>query len=653
MAAAQDAAGVPDNPFPNRPSAPSLEGGVEWFNTSSEIDLEELRGKIVILDFWTYCCINCMHVLPHLKYLEHKYQKEVVVIGVHTPKFDNEEDSENIRDAIVRYDIEHPVVNDANRVISTRYGFRAWPQLVVVDPEGKYIGFQTGESVREVLDEVVGRIAAYHRAKGTLDETPVRFDLERDKVQPGPLKYPGKLLADEAGGRLFISDSNHNRIVISSLDGQLLDVIGSGASGADDGGYGEATFYRPQGLELVGNTLYVADTENHLLRTVDLQNRTVRRLSGTGRQAEVRQAGGPLQGTPLNSPWDLQELNGTLYIAMAGPHQIWRHELGSNSIEVFAGTGREDIIDGPVFACALAQPSGIATDGRVLYFVDSEGSAVRRARLGREPEVQTLVGTHDLDRGRSLFEFGDIDGRGSRVRLQHPIGIAYHDGLLYVADTYNHKIKQVDPTARSSQTWLGTGESGQGLNPTQLAEPAGLTVANGQLFIADTNNHRILAADLETKEVVEFTIEGLTPPDPPERIAAADNVPAVEVAAQRVRGGDALQFDLSFVLPLDFKLNSLFPIRYTLTAVGNQTLIPADQLGVRKETPAEGHAASFEIPLSGEAGTATYELAVDYSFCKSGAGGVCRFGRVRWRIPVEVAAAAEADAVTLTVIPGD
>jgi thiol-disulfide isomerase/thioredoxin len=655
-AVAQDApaAGdVPENPFPNRPAAPSFEGGVEWFNTSSEIDLEELRGKIVILDFWTYCCINCMHVLPHLKYLEQKYEKELVVIGVHTPKFDNEEESENIREAILRYEIEHPVVNDANRVISTRYGFRAWPQLVLIDPEGKYIGFQTGENVRELFDEIIGRIADYHRAKGTLDETPVRFDLERDKVQPGPLKYPGKLLADEEGGRLFISDSNHNRIVISSLDGRLIDVVGTGATGADDGGYDEATFDHPQGIELIRNTLYVADTENHLIRTIDLKNRTVGRLSGTGQQSERRLPGGPLRGTALNSPWDLQALNGTLYIAMAGPHQLWRHELGSDSIEVFAGTGREDILDGPLFACALAQPSGIVTDGRVLYFVDSEGSAVRRATVGEDGEVTTLVGAHDLDRGRSLFEFGDIDGAGDGARLQHPIGIAYHDGLLYVADTYNHKVKRIDPETGTSQSWLGTGEAGHELDPVQLSEPAGLAVAAGRLFIADTNNHRILAADLETKDVVEFTIEGLTPPDPPARIPVDDDEPVIELAAQQVRAGESLQFDLSFVLPLDFKLNSLFPIRYTLTAVGDQTLISADHLGVRKETPAEGHEASFDIPLAGDSGSGTYELAVDYSFCKSGEGGVCRFGRVRWRIPVEVAAVSEDDAVSLTVIPGE
>ncbi|MBL8848040.1 MAG: redoxin domain-containing protein, partial [Planctomycetaceae bacterium] len=291
-----------ENPFPGRVAAPSLDGGVEWFNTAQPIDIRELRGKIVLLDFWTYCCINCMHVLPDLKYLEQKYAKELVVIGVHYAKFNNEKDSENIRNAILRYDIEHPVVNDANGIIGQKYAFQAWPQLVLIDPEGQFVGFQTGEGIRDAFDTVIGKMVEFHRAAGTLDETPVRFDLERDTVAPGPLKYPGKVLADTAGGRLFISDSNHNRIVVSTFDGQLVSVIGSGEIGAADGDYTTATFDHPQGMAIVGDTLYVADTENHLLRTVDLIAQKVATLAGTGRQSQERKRGGALLKTALNSP---------------------------------------------------------------------------------------------------------------------------------------------------------------------------------------------------------------------------------------------------------------------------------------------------------------------------------------------------------------
>src|SRR5436190_5624880 len=225
---AQDAdAAPPANPFPGRFAAPSLDGGVEWLNTSGPISLKDLRGKVVLLDFWTYCCINCMHVLPDLKYLEKKYDKQVVVIGVHAAKFANEKETENIRRAILRYEIEHPVINDANMVVARKYQFSSWPTLVLIDPEGNYVGSQPGEGNREIFDEVIGKMVAFHRAKGTLDESPVKFVLERQRAAATPLRFPGKLLADARNDRLYVSDSNHNRIVISTLSGQLVDVIGS------------------------------------------------------------------------------------------------------------------------------------------------------------------------------------------------------------------------------------------------------------------------------------------------------------------------------------------------------------------------------------------------------------------------------------------
>src|SRR5262245_27153318 len=257
-AAAADAAGdLPENPFPRRFKAPELDGGSGWLNTSGEITMKDLRGKVVLLDFWTFCCINCMHVLPDLAFLEKKYDKQLVVMCVHSAKFANEKDSENIRKAIMRYEISHPVINDSEMRVWEKFGARGWPTLVMVDPEGYYCGFISGEGNREALDQVVEKVIAYHKAKRTLDETPIRFDLERDKAQPTPLKFPGKILADAAGGRLFISDTNHNRIVVASLEGKLLDVIGTGAIGKSDGAYDKASFDHPQGMALVGDKLYV------------------------------------------------------------------------------------------------------------------------------------------------------------------------------------------------------------------------------------------------------------------------------------------------------------------------------------------------------------------------------------------------------------
>jgi thiol-disulfide isomerase/thioredoxin len=640
------------NPFPGRFPAPALTGGVEWLNTTGEIDLKELRGKVVILDFWTYCCINCMHVLPDLEFLEKKYPNELVVIGVHYAKFSNEKETENIRRAILRYEIEHPVVNDANGVIAEAYQFSSWPTLVVIDPQGNYVGSQPGEGTREIMDMVVGKLVEFHRAAGTLDETPVRFILERERAKAGALKFPGKLLVDAEHGRLYVSDSNHNRIVISTLEGKLVDVIGTGALGAKNGKYAEATFDHPQGMALVDDTLYVADTENHLIRKIDLDRKIVATLAGTGKQSQVRVPGGTLRETALNSPWALTYLDGTLYIAMAGPHQLWAHTLGTSRIGVFAGSGREDIIDGSREDCALAQPSGITTDGKQLYHVDSEGSAVRSVAVDRGGSVTTIVGPHDLPRGRSLFEFGDIDGKGNDARLQHPIGLVYHDSGLFVADTYNHKIKWVDIAERTVTTWLGTGNRGLGLDPAELSEPSDVAIAGERMLIADTNNHRILTVDLETKRAEEFVIGGLQPPAEPE--VSERSEPAVElvkVSEQAIAPSDNLKVRLAFKLPEGFKLNKLAPQTCRITASGDQELISGENLGVKHEAEIVDDTAVWTIPLAAKAGGGTFELKVAYAYCRDGTGGVCRFDSARWEVPVRLAPDATEQAVSLTVEP--
>jgi len=501
------------SPFPQRFDAPSLDGGHGWLNTKKPLNWKDLRGKVVLIDFWTYCCINCMHVLPDLEFLEKKYANQLVVIGVHSAKFENEKDTEAIRSAIVRYEIKHPVINDSEMTVWRKFGVRSWPTLVVVDPEGKYIGYLSGEGNRERLDLIVAKLIDYHRKKGTLNEEPIPFDLEAVKLAPTPLRFPGKVLADPESNRLFISDSNHNRIVITTLQGMLIDTIGSGKIGAADGDYKTASFDHPQGMELVGETLYVADTENHLLRLIDLKNKTVKTLAGTGKQARTRGTGGELLKTALNSPWAISNFQGTLYIAMAGPHQLWKHKIGSQTIEVFAGSGREDIVDGSLASSALAQPSGMTTDSQSLYFVDSEGSAVRKIDFNPPARVTTIAGPRNLPNGRALFEFADIDGKGDIARFQHPLGIVHHNGQLYVADSYNHKIRVIDLKTGEVSTFLGTGKAGKNLKGTvQFSEPAGLSIAGDRLYIADTNNHRIVVVNLKDKSARELKIDGLKTP---------------------------------------------------------------------------------------------------------------------------------------------
>jgi thiol-disulfide isomerase/thioredoxin/sugar lactone lactonase YvrE len=494
-----------DDPPPRKRPAPELEGGVAWLNTAGPVHLKDLRGKIVLLDFWTLCCINCIHTLPDLAKLEKKYPNELVVIGVHSAKFSNEKTTESIRKAILRYQISHPVVNDAEMRIWDAYRASSWPTLILIDPEGFRDQWGAGEGLYEAVDNRIADLIKEHRAKKTLDEKPLKFQLARfTETGDSPLFFPGKVLADAASKRLFIADSTHHRIVITDLAGKQIAIAGTGEPGKDDGPFASARFNDPQGMALDGNTLYVADRKNHLIRTLNLKAQTVQTLAGTGEQGQDRFMGGAALKVGLNSPWDLLLHKGQLFIAMAGHHQIWTLELAKDRLEPWAGSGNENIRDGRLDQARFAQPSGLATDGKNLYVADSEVSAVRAVPLDGTGEVTTIV-------GEGLFKFGDVDGEGDAVRLQHALGVAYHDGKLYVADTYNSKIKELDPEKRLCKTFVGGDATGWLAGPV-FQEPAGISFADGKLYIADTNAHRIRVVDLKTKAVSTLNLQGVQAP---------------------------------------------------------------------------------------------------------------------------------------------
>ncbi len=485
--------------------APELTGGTDWLNTAGPLTLKSLRGRIVILDFWTLCCINCIHGLPDLARLQAKYGPALVVIGVHTPKFDNEEKTESIRKAVLRYEIAHPVVNDARRLIWRRYGVNSWPTLVVIDPEGNATYMDSGEGQYEALDRVIGGLVKEYRANKMLNERPIRFELARNSESgTSPLFFPGKVLAHARTNRLFIADSTHHRIVITTLKGKKIAIAGTGVEGKADGPFNLAQFSDPQGLALDGNTLYVADRKNHLIRALDLKAQMVWTVAGTGEQDRYnRRKGGPGLKVGMNSPWDLLAHDGKLFIAMAGHHQIWTFDLKKERLDPYAGNGREDLADGPLDEAEFAQPSGLASDGKNLYVADSEISGIRSVPLGGKGDVKTIV-------GEGLFEFGDVDGIGSKVRLQHALGVAYHKGKLYVADTYNSKIKMIDPEKRECKTFLG--EPGGWLSSSTFNEPGGLSFAGDNLYVADTNGHRIRVIDMNTRSVTTLALQGVEAP---------------------------------------------------------------------------------------------------------------------------------------------
>jgi DNA-binding beta-propeller fold protein YncE len=626
-----------------RVRAPELEGGRGWLNTERPLSLAGLRGKVVLLDFWTYGCINCLHVIPDLKRLEEKYPTELVVIGVHSAKFENEKETENIRRIILRYGLEHPVVNDADFRIWQAYAVRAWPTQVLIDTAGYVVGSVAGEGHYSLLDGAIGELIAEARKRGTLDARPLKFALERAKTGDLPLAFPGKVLADEQGDRLFIADSNHNRVVVTKLDGTFLYSIGSGARGRRDGSFQEASFDGPQGLALDGEALYVADTRNHLLRRADLKTRTVETAAGTGAQLRDHSLrGGPALGTPLSSPWDLALAGRALYVAMAGPHQIWKLDLDAREVAIYAGSGREARSDGKrlgefedMSVATFAQPSGLAADAGVLYVADSESNIIR-AVAGEE--VRTLV-------GGDLFEFGDRDGTGDDVRLQHPLGLAHVGGRLYVADTYNHKIKLLDPRTRRVSTFAGTGRAGQsdGARP-EFYEPGGLAHARGKLYVADTNNHAVRVVDLATKQTTTLVIRGLRPPaaNGAEPGEAAPNAEQSRLQPQRLAAGGDAVLVLDVALPAGQHLNPDAPHRYTVLVEGGAQYLALGDAGAGADPKALAKTAKdlrlpLRLPLRANApGAARLRVSLRLYYCREDNTGVCRIKTLVWLVPVEL-----------------
>lgn len=499
-----------------RVRASELEGR-GWLNTGgATLDLESLRGKIVILDFWTFCCINCLHVLDELRPLEEQFKDVLVTVGVHSPKFEHEADPVALAAAVERYEITHPVLDDPELLTWQAYSARAWPTLVVVDPEGYIVAHLSGEGHAAGLATFIPELIAEHEAKGTLHRGDGPY------VAPEPvardLRFPGKVLP-LTNGNFLVSDTGHHRLV--ELGPDLLTVvrtIGEGTKGHLDGSAADALFNEPQGLALlpaglaaeVGYDVVIADSVNHRLRGLALETGDVRTLAGNGVQrlldagpARVKDDGaaennGSLGSAPLeialSSPWDVAWSSklGTVVIAMAGTHQIFDFNPSTGEVKIIAGNGLEGLLDGPAEQAWFAQSSGITEDAQGdLWIADSETSALRVLRIAENHSitVETAV-------GEGLFDFGFRDGDADQARLQHPLGVAVlPDGSVAIADTYNGAVRRYDPATKTVST-LARG----------LAEPSDVLLdESGEvplLIVVEANKHQLIRLPLPNNALV-------------------------------------------------------------------------------------------------------------------------------------------------------
>ena len=484
-----------DSIFSNVTKAPEFPSDFDWINTKEPLSIDKLKGHIVVLDFWTYCCINCMHTLPILAELEKKYkEKPVIFIGVHSAKFFNEQDKKNIQQAVARYEISHPVLVDKQMVVWRKYGVSGWPTIAIVDPNGTLVYMQSGEGQKEMIEDTIDILLEKHEKSHTLAREPIKIT-KTVSTSKTILSFPGKISISK--GRVAISDSNHNRIIVTNLMGKIEHIIGSGKIGLSDGSFSESAFFRPQGVTWKNDLIFVADTENHALRKIDLQNRKVTTLAGTGKQGPWMSAGGKGIETSISSPWDIGVKDDLVFITMAGNHQIWAFDLKTELIRPFVGSGHENIVDGDRMQARLAQPSGISILDDVVYFVDSETSAIREIDL-KTNYVRTIV-------GHGLFIFGHKDGHTDEALFQHPLGLSAIPKKIFVADTYNSSIRVIDLEKETVATIIGK----QGMNGVckvgdpncdalGLYEPSDVEFYEDRLYIADTNNHLIRVYDLKT-----------------------------------------------------------------------------------------------------------------------------------------------------------
>lgn len=505
-----------------RVRAPELTGKGGWLNTGDQqYTLADLRGRIVVLDFWTFCCINCLHVLDELRELEEKHRDTLVVIGVHSPKFAHEAEHQAVVDAVERYGVAHPVLDDPELATWKQYAVRAWPTLVVIDPEGYVVAQHAGEGHVHAIERLVTELEAEHEAKGTLRRGDGPY--VAPEPEPTALRFPGKALLLPSG-TFLVSDTTRHQLVELAEDAEtVVRRIGSGTRGFADGGPREASFSEPQGLALLDDgSVVVADTVNHALRRLDPATGGVTTLAGTGKQWWQGSAtSGPAREVDLSSPWDVAVFGGKVWIAMAGVHQLWTYDPAGRTVAVAAGTTNEGLVDGPAAEAWFAQPSGLAATADRLWLADSETSALRW--VGLDGQVHTAVGT-------GLFDFGHRDGAADQALLQHPLGVtALPDGSVAVADTYNHALRRYDP-ATGEVTTLAT----------DLREPSDAVLVGEDIVVVESARHRLTRLRLPEEAVRVESVAHRT------QRAATEVVPG------------ALRLDVIFQVPAGQKLDDSY-----------------------------------------------------------------------------------------------
>jgi thiol-disulfide isomerase/thioredoxin len=579
-----------------RVRAPELRGR-GWLNTDRDLTLADLRGRFVLLDFWAFCCINCLHVLDELRPVEEKYDGELVVVGVHSPKFVHEADPDALRAAVERYQVAHPVLDDPELVTWQAYTARAWPTLVLVDPEGYVVAQYAGEGHAHAIDALLAELREEHLARGTLQ--PGDSPYVAPEPQAGDLLFPAKVVR-LPGGTLLVADAGHHSLVELEDDAEtVVRRIGTGERGLVDGA-AQARFNEPNGLCLlpeglareVGYDIVVADTVNHALRGVALATGEVTTLAGTGRQLMQ----GDREPGALSSPWDVTWWGDRVWVAMAGVHQLWTFDPRTGAAAPAAGTTNEGLLDGPLADAWFAQTSGLAPAGDRLWLADSETSSLRYVEDGA---VHTVVGS-------GLFDFGFQDGDAGEALFQHPLGVTVlPDRSVAVCDTYNGAVRRVADGVVST---LATG----------LAEPSGAVVDGDHLVIVESAAHRLARVPLAgVAQAAGF--------------AHTTQRPVTEIA------GGEVEIVVDFTPPPGQKVDDRF-------GPPSQLFVSATPPALLRQGEGRGTDLTRTVVVDPAVGDGVLHVAARAASCDAhgGEGAACHLHQQDWGVPVRVTRDGEA-----------
>jgi sugar lactone lactonase YvrE len=456
-----------------------LPQSLEWLNVDQPPSLSALRGRACVLAFVNAGSTWSLRVLQQLAQQQARHGGRLQVLAIDVPRFDHERDSRQVAQRFASHDFGFPVAHDRDWAAWQHFGIEAWPTLLLVDPDGELRARFVGDGHGRTLELRINELLADADASAT--PLPLRAQVEPSM----PLRFPGGLAL--GGKYLYVADSGHHRVLECDQAGRVLRQFGTGRAGFLDGAAETASFNRPLRLSAHHGSLYVADGGNHAIRRIDLRRGDVVTLIGSG------QPGAPVEGTvaeprtvSLDHPCAMALTDDTLLIACSGDNRIWEYDLGSRDLQLAAGSGELAVTDGVGEEAAFAEPVALAAVRQLLYVCDGAGSAIRSLNV-RTRQVTTLL-------GRDGWHHGHADGTRTEALLQHPQAIALDPDapLLWIADSGNNALR----TLRLGGGQLETCKLSQPLHG-----PAGLAVADGVIWIADTLSHAVLRLDIRSGDL--------------------------------------------------------------------------------------------------------------------------------------------------------